>query len=285
MRALFGPAGNSQAFADAGYKGNNQAPEFVSRCGLDAYEYQCGRGVRVNPDAASVFAENAKKFGVKISLHTPYYISLSSIEAEKRDKSIQYILDSANAVTMLGGDRIVVHSGSCSKISREEALALATDTLKRAQSTLDENGLSNVRICPETMGKLNQLGTLEEVIELCKIDERMIPCVDFGHLNARTLGSIVSINEYADIIEKIGNELGEERMKSFHSHFSKIQYTDKGEKKHLTFEDTLYGPDFEPLCEYIAKKQLTPTIICESDGTQSDDALSMKQAYLKALGE
>ena len=248
-KPLFGPGGNSDSFTSDKKRTTPQAPEWVKDFGLDAYEYQCGRGVRVNPEAASVFAENAKKFGVRISLHTPYYISLSSVEAEKRDKSIQYILDSAKAVTMLGGERIVVHSGSCSKISREEALALATDTLKRAQDTLDENGLSNVRICPETMGKLNQLGTLEEVIELCKIDERMIPCIDFGHLNARTLGSIVSINEYAEIIQKIGNELGEERMKSFHSHFSKIQYTDKGEKKHLTFEDTLYGPDFEPLCE------------------------------------
>ena len=279
MRALFGPAGNSQAFADAGYKGNNQAPEFVSRCGLDAYEYQCGRGVRVNPDAASVFAENAKKFGVKISLHTPYYISLSSIEAEKRDKSIQYILDSANAVTMLGGDRIVVHSGSCSKISREEALALATDTLKRAQSTLDENGLSNVRICPETMGKLNQLGTLEEVLELCSVDERIIPTIDFGHLNARDHGVLKNASDFELIIDKIADKLGEYRAKHFHSHFSKIEYSSGGEKKHLTFSDSVFGPDFEPLAEVIYKRSLEPVIICESDNTMSEDALYMKKYY------
>lgn len=284
MNALFGPAGNSDAFTKAGYKGNNSAPEFVHKCGLDAYEYQCGRGVRVNAGSAEIFRQNAEHFGITVSLHSPYYISLSSVEAEKRDKSIDYILDSAKAVSMLGGNRIVVHSGSCSKITREHALKLAKDTLIKAQKVLDDNGLSNIHICPETMGKLNQLGTLDEVIELCKIDERMIPCIDFGHLNARTIGSIKNIDDYEDIITKIGNALGEDRMKHFHAHFSKIEYTDKGEKKHLTFEDNIYGPDFEPLCELLARKNLCPTIICESNGTQSDDAKSMKDAYLNALG-
>ena len=281
MNALFGPAGNSNAFSEAGYKNVIQAPEFVKLCGLDAYEYQCGRGVRVNAESAAKFKTNAEQNGITVSLHTPYYISLSSVEEEKRMKSINYILDSARAVKMLGGSRIIVHSGSCSKISREEALSLATDTLTKAQKALDENGYSDVIICPETMGKLNQLGTLEEVLELCKIDERMIPCIDFGHLNARTLGSIKTIENYEEIINKIGNELGVDRQRIFHSHFSKIQYTEKGEKKHLTFEDNEFGPDFEPLCELVAKKGLTPTFICESDGTQSGDAKLMKEEYLK----
>ncbi len=284
MTAKFGPAGNSDAYAAAGYKGNVDAPEFVSSIGLDAYEYQCGRGVRVNEKTAQEFRSNAERFDVAVSLHSPYYISLSSIEEEKRMNSIGYILDSAKAVKMLGGNRVVVHSGSCAKISREQALELSIDTVKKALNALDENGLSDIRICPETMGKLNQLGTLDEVIEICKLDERLIPCIDFGHLNARTLGSIKTIDDYHDIIKSIGNSLGEYRMKNFHAHFSKIEYTDKGEKKHLTFADSVYGPDPEPLCELIAKYDLCPTIICESSGTQSDDALFMKQSYKHALG-
>ena len=114
---------------------------------------------------------------------------------------------------------------------------------------------------------------------LCKVDERIIPCIDFGHLNARDTGSIKTITDYAKILDIIENNIGADRTKYFHSHFSKIEYTVGGEKRHLTFEDTQYGPDFEPLMEIIAKKNLTPTIICESAGTQAEDALTMKNYF------
>ena len=205
---------------------------------------------------------------------------MSSVEEEKRLNSIRYILDSARAVDFMGGNRIVVHTGSCSKISREEALALATDTMKLALNALDNEGLGNVRICPETMGKINQLGTLEEVMTLCKLDERLLPCIDFGHLNARTLGESNSKEAFENILNTIENELGEARLKEFHSHFSKIEYSAGGEKKHLTFEDTVFGPNYEPLMELIYKKNLSPTFICESAGTQAEDAKAMKDYYI-----
>ena len=148
---------------------------------------------------------------------------------------------------------------------------------------MDENGYSDILLCPETMGKVNQLGTLEEVVALCKIDDSIIPCIDFGHLNARTQGSVNGKEAYLYILDTIENELGSDRLKVFHSHFSKIEYTDGGEKRHLTFEDTLYGPDFEPLMELVYKKNLSPTFVCESAGTQADDALAMK-TYYNSLG-
>ena len=164
-------------------------------------------------------------------------------------------------------------------MTRAEALALAKDTLTRSQKALDEAGLPEIIICPETMGKINQLGTLSEVIELCGIDERFLPCVDFGHLNARTLGGIKSEADYAAILDEIENKLGYERLKHFHVHFSKIMFTDGGEKKHLTFEDNEYGPQYEPLMEQFAKRGLEPSIVCESDGTQAEDAAEMKRYY------
>lgn len=280
MTALFGPAGNSDSFAKMGFKSNLDAPEYVSKMGLDIYEYQCGRGVRVSESNAKVYKENAEKFGIITSLHAPYFISLSSVEEEKRLKSVDYILQSARAADMLGVDRIVVHSGSCSKISREEALSLAKDTLKIARKALVENGLSHIYICPETMGKINQLGTLDEVLELCLVDESFIPCIDFGHLNARTFGGMNTKEQFENALNAVENKLGIDKLKCFHSHFSKIEFTEKGgEKKHLTFEDEIYGPNFEPLAELIAKKDLSPCFICESAGTQAEDALFMKNLY------
>jgi len=217
-----------------------------------------------------------------LSLHTPYYISLSSPEAETRLKSINYILQSAEAAKKLGAQRIVVHSGSCSKMTREEALELAKDTLKRARAALIENDFSDIIICPETMGKINQLGTLEEVIELCKVDESFLPCIDFGHLNARTHGAIKTKADYKRILDEIENKLGIETAKRTHIHFSKIMYTAGGEKTHLTFEDSeafQYGPDFEPLMEVIAERKYEPFIVCESQGTQAEDAMKMREYY------
>lgn len=286
MSALFGPAGNSLSFTDMGYKNNLDIPTYLIKMGLDAYEYQCGRGVKINKNNAKEFGAEALKKGIKLSLHAPYYISLSSKEEEKRHNSIRYIEESAIAANNMGATRIIVHSGSCGGMDRHVALLLAQDTLKKAQEKLDSLELSNINICPETMGKMNQLGTIDETLELCKVDERFIPCIDFGHLNARTLGGIKGASDYNEILLKIENELGNDRLKCFHSHFSKIEYTENGgEKRHLTFEDRVFGPTFEPLGELIYKKGLSPIFICESAGTQAEDASFMKQSYLNHIIE
>ena len=283
-KALFGPAGNCEAFYAAGYKHTVQVFPWLHEQGLTAYEYQCGRGVRLSAASAEAMRAEAEKYGVSISVHAPYFISLASAEEEKRENSIRYILDSARAVTMLGGDRIVVHPGGLGGRSREEATAIATETLLRAQAALDAEGLSHVHICPEVMGKINQLGTLEEVLTFCRAEERFIPCVDFGHLNSRTFGATNSREAFKAVVDAIGDALGEERRRSFHIHFSKIEYTGGGEKKHLTFEDTQFGPDPAPLMELLAEEGLCPTVICESAGTQTADAAEMSRLYAAAQG-
>ena len=283
MSAIFGPAGSAENFSKL-YKSSADMPKYLSELGLDAFEYQCGQGVRVSDSVGAALKSNAEKYGITLSLHAPYFISLSSVEPEKRDKSIDYILQSAAAAKKIGAERIVIHSGSCSKISREEALSLAKDTLSRARKAAVEAGFEDIVFCPETMGKFNQLGNLEEVLELCRLDDSFLPTVDFGHLNARTLGKVNSKEAFAGILDSIENRLGSDRLRRFHSHFSKIEYTEGGgEKRHLTFEDSLYGPDFEPLMELIAKKNLSPTFICESAGTQDIDALAMKRSYLSHI--
>lgn len=279
MSILFGTAGTSESFKTAGYKTSVQVPEFTAKMGLDAFEYQCGRGVRIKEDLARKIAAQAAVHNITFSLHAPYYISMSSMEEEKRLNSIGYILDSAAAIRALGGKRVVFHSGSCGKQSREAALEKAMDTMRRIVEAVDEAGFSDIVLCPETMGKVGQLGTLEEVLALCSVDKRITPCIDFGHLNARDQGSIKTKQDYAAILDRMAEALGDDRAKNFHSHFSKIEYTTGGEKQHLTFADTVYGPDYEPLMELCYERGLSPIIICESAGTQAEDAATMKQYY------
>lgn len=277
MAISFGPGGNSESFGKRKFP--EGLPEYLKELGLNGYEIECGRGVRIAQKTYDLLPAIAEENGIALTLHTPYFISLSSEKEETRLGSLKYIEESAEAAHRLGAKKIVIHSGSCAKMTREQALELASDTLKRAQGMLDEKGLSDIIICPETMGKINQLGTLTEVVELCKVDERFLPCVDFGHLNARTLGGIKTKEDYAAILDEIENGLGYERLKNFHVHFSRIMYTAGGEKAHLTFEDKEYGPEYEPLMELFCERGLEPTVICESAGTQAEDAAQMKKYY------
>jgi len=277
MRAMFGPGGNSEAFKAWGGKSTLDAPRFVSEMGLDAYEYEAGNGIASSAVMLGGIGKEAKKYGIKMSFHTPYFISLSGIEEEKRLKSIKYIADSLDAARLLGADIIVVHTGSAAKISRDEAMRLAGDTLVKTLNSVDTYG---IKIGLETMGKQNQLGTLDEVLELCRIDSIFAPVVDFGHLNARDCGGVFSTSDdYLRVFDKIARKLGAEYAENLHCHFSKIEWTDKGEKKHLTFSDAVYGPDYQPLMDMLSREKLYPTIISESAGTQSDDALTMKKYY------
>lgn len=280
-RATFGPAGNSLSFYEDGKKHSHQAPEWIFSKGLDAYEYSAGNGITGGIETFRKIGEQAKKYGILTSFHTPYFISLSGIDEEKRLKSLDYIEKSLVCAEAMGADTIVIHAGSASKISRQEATELAKDTLYKALCKFPDNGIS---LGIETMGKKNQLGTLDEVIEICSIDKRLSPVVDFGHLNARDCGGVFKTeDDYLSVFDKIANKLGDDKAKYLHCHFSKIEYTLAGEKKHLTFEDTVYGPDFEPLMNVIAKNRLCPRIICESDGRMAEDALTMKKSYEAAF--
>ena len=281
MSAIFGPGGNCDAFVRAGYKSSLDAPLFVKEFGLDAYEYEAGRGLYASEAMLWSIGANAKACNVKMSYHTPYFISLSGIEEQVRNKSIVYIKESLEAANLLGASTIVVHTGSASKITRDEAMRLAADTLMRTLDSVDTYG---IKIGLETMGKKNQLGTLDEVIELCRLSKELVPVVDFGHLNARECGGVfVSADDYLRVFDKIERLVSPDAANNLHCHFSKIEWTDKGEKKHLTFEDETFGPDFEPFVEAISRGGYSPTVICESAGTQAEDALLMKSKYREII--
>ncbi len=275
----FGPGGNCDWFKEAGNKTTDQMPAFLKSIGLDSYEVECGRGVRMNENVAHRLKSEAERCGILLSVHAPYYISMSSVEPEKRQNSIRYLLESAALAKKVGATRVIFHSGSCAKISREEATVLAVETLNKAVEAYRAEGFGDIILCPETMGKINQLGSLEEVMALCKVDDSVLPTIDFGHLNAREQGLFFSAADYERVFQVMEDELGAWRASNFHSHFSKIEYTAGGEKRHLTFEDTQYGPEFLPLAEVLVKRNAEPIIICESAGTQSKDALEMKKIY------
>lgn len=278
-----GPAGNSDEFYEQGYKHTKEAFPWIRAKGLNAFEYSFGKGVRLSEDTAKVIKAAAEKEDVQLSVHAPYYINFSGLDPEKLEATDRYLLDSLAAAELLGAKRCVFHPGSCSNMDRQDALNRAMRRIEGVLAMIAERKLDHITVCPETMGKINQLGTLEEVVAMCTLDERMIPTIDFGHLHARSLGGIQSKDDYRRILDYIGEHLGEDRMKRIHVHFSKIQFTQQGEKMHRTFAEVEFGPDFEPLCELIVEYAMSPVIICESKGTMAMDAESMLQTYKRLV--
>lgn len=276
----FGCAGNPEDFYNKGFDKSEQMPKYLSEFGLDSYEYQCSRGVRISEEKAIKIKEESEKYNITLSVHAPYYISLSTEEEEKKINTIRYITDTMRAAKNMGATRIVVHAGAALGFDREYAVHNACVLLKRALEEGDKLGFGDIIICPETMGKINQLGNSKEIITMCKVDSRLIPTIDFGHLYCRSLGKLETVFDWKNELEQYIDELGYERMKNFHSHFSKMEYTlNGGEKRHVTFENSECGPDFNVIAKVLKDLKLEPNIICESAGTQSIDAKIMKEIY------
>ena len=281
IEARFGPAGNSESFAAEGFKKSEDAPAWIAARGLTAFEYQCGRGVRCGEDTAKRIGAAARAHGVQMSIHAPYFINLSSEESERMEKNIGYVLDTARLAVPLGAVRMVVHCGGQGKLTRERAMRNTHENVKKILRALEEEHLTGCAVCLETMGKKSVLGSAEEVCELVAADERLLPCIDFGHLNCRTGGGMSTREDVARLFDRLENGIGAERTRILHAHFSHIEYNDKGEVRHLTFSDTVYGPDFLPVAQETAARGYAPTFICESAGTQAEDARMMMDLYKK----
>ena len=282
MSATFGPAGNAESFP---YKSSVDAPRWLGKLGLDCYEYQCGKGVRVKEDTAVALGRQAQEHGISLSLHAPYFINLANPDPESQEKTIGYITSSCLVADQMGATRVVIHSGALMKRTREEAMNIALPFLKEIVAVCQDQGFGHITLCPETMGKINQLGDLDEVLRLCQVHESLIPCVDFGHLYARSLGKDEGAEAVERMLSRMESELGTDRASRFHSHFSHIEFTPNGgEKCHRTFDDDGgYGPAWEPLAQAVAERGWSPTFICESAGTQAEDALTMKRIYQSYL--
>ena len=284
MSAFFGPAGNSDSFSRA-HKSSQAAPKWIRDFGLDCYEYQCGKGVHIGEEAACKLGQAAAAAQIRLSLHAPYFINLANPDPDSLKKTIGYITSACLVADRMGAGRVVIHSGALMKRSRQQALEIAIKSLKEVIQACDDAGFGHIALCPETMGKINQLGDLDEVLELCTLDARLVPCIDFGHLYARTLGELEGHEACVKMLDRVEEVLGEERASAFHSHFSHIQFTPNGgEKCHRTFaDDDSFGPDWSPLAAEVARRGWSPTFICESAGTQAEDALTMKQIYQSYL--
>ena len=194
-----GPSGNSSAFYAEGHKHTYEAAQWLHALGLNAYEYSFGRGVHIGDAGADKIKEEFDKYGIEISAHAPYFTNFSNPDEEMIEKSFGYILDSLTAVRKMGGVRVVFHPASCGKADRAEAVALAERNIvrltERVHAAFDATW-SDYILCPETMGKMRQIGRVEEIVRFCKADAHLYPCYDFGHINSYSQGGLKTQDDY-----------------------------------------------------------------------------------------
>jgi deoxyribonuclease-4 len=281
-KTMFGPSGNPDSFYASGRKASVEMPEWLAGLGLNAYEYSLTRGVNVSEATARSIGAQAERFGVAMSVHAPYYISLATEDEKTAANTVNHFLKSLEASLWLGADRIAFHMGGIGKLSRYDAMELAKRRMATVLEEAEKRGLTGPKLAAETHGKVNQLGTVDEIIEICRLSPQMIPLVDFAHLYAVDGGGFTVSRDYGSVFEQIARDLGDEMAKTLHIHFSSIEFTKGGEKRHWGFHDD-FGPPHQPLIQWIVEHKLTPRIICESAGTQAEDAKTMQDFYLALL--
>lgn len=280
---IFGPSGKEKegTLVDSKFTTINM-PKVLTQHKLKAYEYSMTYGVNLSDEKAEEFGREFKKYGIHLSVHGPYYINLASEDEKIVASSFGYFSKCLKKMKLLGADRFVFHPGWLSNRKREDVFKTVKERFKTLIERLEKEGLlsDDVYLCPETTGKTSASGSLDEIIELCKLHKNVIPTIDFGHLNSITQGSLNSVDAFRTVISYIFNQLGAEKASKMHIHFSRIVFGEKGEKWHINFKDEEeFGPYFEHLAPILKEFGVVGRVICESKHEQMKDAITMQKLY------
>jgi len=272
----FGPAGVPPTFRLIGAK-LSDVPRLLQEEGLDAFEYQAvrwGAKPQIKQAEAEKLGESAKKNDVKLSMHGSYFINLSG-KKEVVEASKERLIAAATAADWMGAYVMVFHPGFYGKVEKDFAFKNCVNVLKEISLEIKNRGLK-VKLGPETMGRKFQVGSIDEIIAINQQVEGTQLVIDWGHLHARNLGGFRKVEDMRVIAEKVEKELGIDALRSMHCHFSAIEFTSQGEKRHRTLDEKRYGPDFSFLAQLIVEFGLHPTIICETP-ILDIDAKKMKE--------
>jgi len=282
-RPRFGPAGVPLAFRVM-KTASTDVPRLLREEGLDAFEYQAvrwGAKPQIKKEHAEKLGLKARENDVWLSLHGSYFLNFcgrkKTIEASKNR-----LIACATAAEWMNAHVVVFHSGFYLKRPSKEVVKDCLKALKEVVEAMRTLGIRNVKLGPETMGKLSQFGSLDEILGLCEQVEQTQPVIDWAHLHARCRGCFKTVEDFRKVLEEIEKRLGTDVVRDMHCHFAKVEFTDKGEKCHHTMDEAEYGPDFTLLARVIAEFKLKPVTISESP-VLDVDAIKMRDILQKEL--
>lgn len=279
----FGPAGMPLGFKRLKRKVFD-VPEYLHGEGLTAFEYQAVRwGVKpqISREEAEKLGVNCEKYNILLSVHGSYFINFCGKE-ETVEASRNRLIGCATAASWMRAYLVVFHPGFYGKYSKKEAFDRCAKALSQVVEEMKTRRISNAKLGPETTGKPSQFGSLQEILELCEKVEQTAPVIDWAHLHAREQGKFKTADDFRKVLDEIEKRLGKETLKHLHCHFTKIEYTDKGEKRHHTMDEVGFGPDFRLLAKVMAEYDLKPVIISESP-ILDVDAVKMRNILMNEL--
>ncbi|AET70065.1 endonuclease IV [Desulfosporosinus orientis DSM 765] len=276
MPLLFGTAGVPLSAKDRSSEGGVRR---VRELNLEAMELEFVQGVRMGEEKAKKVGAVAKVENIALSCHAPYYINLNSREPDKISASRDRIIQTSRIGQIIGVRSVVFHPAFKHDDSDEVVLKRVIKELSLVRETLDAEG-NDVILRPETTGKGTQLGDLAETIQIAKEIPGVLPCIDFGHLHARTNGRYNTYDEFCEILDITAEELGERWVSNVHFHISGIEYGIKGEKRHLALKESDFR--YEDLLRACRSYGVEGLAISESPVLE-EDALFLQQTY-RALG-
>ena len=244
---------------------------------LGAFEMGFVQGVRMKEDTAAKVGDVARKQNIAISVHAPYYINLLSEENEKKVASRSRIFESARIGGIASAKRIVFHPAFYGKMDRKLAIAGMIDQVGMILEEMKAKKIEGPILAPECMGKIAQFGTINENFTIAQEFgmEKVNPCVDFGHLHARENGKLKTKKDFLEKLDEI-EAFSKKYLQSMHIHFEGIEFSEKGERRHLPISSK--SPDFDLLAEALIEKNCSGTIISESPEIEND-ALEMQRIY------
>ncbi len=250
----------------------------VRKLNLDALELEFVRSVFLKEEKAKLIGKIAREEDVVLTAHAPYYINLNAKEEEKIKASIKRIKDSVRAVHYAKGYSVVFHPGFYFKDDPKKVYEKIKSNIKLLVKELEDEGISDVWIRPETMGKPTQFGSLKEVLSLSESLNNVMPCIDFAHIHARSIGKYNTKKEFESILLMVEEELGREGLNNMHVHFSGINYGEKGEKNHLVIEESDFN--YKDWIKTLKEFKVKGIFISESPNIE-EDALLIKNFYEK----
>jgi deoxyribonuclease-4 len=234
-----------------------------------ACEIDFAGGFWMDWDYAKRLGELAREADIALSVHAPIPAFLGHLEREKKYRMAVGMLDhSAGIAVECGAELVVFHPGFLLGREREEAIEAVVEQLAALRERLEPKGRA-VPFGVEVMGRVNELGTLDDVIAISSRLPWVRPVIDFAHLHAVTDGGFTSPDAFAAVLAAADSII--EPGAPFHIHFSDISYANRNEKSHVPYgQGTLRA---EPLAEALERFERPATVIGESPDEPSNQAI------------
>jgi len=247
----------------------------VHELGLSAMELEFVHGVRMKEESALSLGKIAKANEVLLTAHGPFYVNLNAVEPEKKAASEKRVYDTARITALAGGYSVTFHAAYYLKSTPEQTYSITKKALQLVLDKLHQDK-NKIWVRPETTGKATQFGSVPELISLSQELDQVLPCVDFAHLYARSIGTVNSFDQFHQVLADIETALGRDAIKNMHIHMSGILHGPKGERNHLILKETKFNwkAVFRALKEFNA----AGIVISESPNIE-DDASIMKNYY------